>query len=250
MSSTARFATPKQLVAPSDAEAASERDARASRAHSWFDLLVRAALALLFALSGGAYLHNALPRFQGVDLAHPDAALILDGLSTCAIALYTYLIALIYVLRLRAVNKFAGVTPLVIALVGGFLPMGLLYLRPRQDLSATLELTSDALILIGNVLATIALSHLGRSFSIIPEARRLVTSGPYRLVRHPLYVAEALATLGAMIYFLSAAAVVLVAVQFALQLLRMHYEERVLRETFPEYADYAKRTARIIPRVY
>jgi protein-S-isoprenylcysteine O-methyltransferase Ste14 len=69
-------------------------------------------------------------------------------------------------------------------------------------------------------------------------------------VRHPLYLAEAVAALGALINFLSAWALVLVAVQIALQMVRIHYEERVLRETFPEYESYARRTARLIPGVY
>ena len=38
--------------------------------------------------------------------------------------------------------------------------------------------------------------------------------------------------------------------QFGLQIMRMNYEEKVLREAFPEYDEYAKETARIIPGVY
>ena len=106
------------------------------------------------------------------------------------------------------------------------------------------------LILIGNIYGLMALRHLGRSFSIFPEGRRLVTTGPYRYVRHPLYIAESIAALGAMINFLSPASVVIVVTQLLLQFARMHYEEKVLRQTFPEYAAYARRTAKIIPGIY
>jgi protein-S-isoprenylcysteine O-methyltransferase Ste14 len=41
-----------------------------------------------------------------------------------------------------------------------------------------------------------------------------------------------------------------VVTQFALQLARIRYEERVLRATFPEYDEYAKRTWRLIPGIY
>ena len=42
----------------------------------------------------------------------------------------------------------------------------------------------------------------------------------------------------------------LVVAQTVLQLVRIRYEERVLRETFPEYEEYAKRTAQLIPGIY
>ena len=136
------------------------------------------------------------------------------------------------------------------AIGGGFLVSAILLLAPRAELPLAAKIAAAALILIGNVFAAYALSHLGRSFSILPEGRKLVTGGPYRYVRHPLYAAEAVATLGAMINFLSPWAVAIVALQLALQLGRIHYEEKVLRAAFPQYAAYAKRTARLIPGVY
>jgi len=45
------------------------------------------------------------------------------------------------------------------------------------------------------------------------------------------------------------AAVVLGLVQTALQLARIHYEEKVLAEAFPEYRDYAREVPRFLPRL-
>jgi len=56
--------------------------------------------------------------------------------------------------------------------------------------------------------------------------------------------------LGVVINFLSVWALSLVAVQLALQVVRIHYEEKVLKETFPEYHDYAQKTWRLIPGIY
>ncbi|MGB9153552.1 MAG: isoprenylcysteine carboxylmethyltransferase family protein [Alphaproteobacteria bacterium] len=70
------------------------------------------------------------------------------------------------------------------------------------------------------------------------------------MVRHPLYLAEAIAALGVVINFLSPWALILVAVQLALQIVRIHYEEKVLKENFPEYEEYAKKTWRLIPGIY
>jgi protein-S-isoprenylcysteine O-methyltransferase Ste14 len=63
-------------------------------------------------------------------------------------------------------------------------------------------------------------------------------------VRHPLYLAEAVATLGVFLLYRSYEAALLVLVQFAVQVWRMREEEKVLRASFPEYAVYSKRTRR------
>jgi protein-S-isoprenylcysteine O-methyltransferase Ste14 len=82
------------------------------------------------------------------------------------------------------------------------------------------------------------------------EARQLVTSGVYRWVRHPLYLAEELAVVGIVLQFLSPWTGLLLAVQIAFQLRRMRNEERVLSETFPQYTDYRARTAMLLPGLY
>jgi protein-S-isoprenylcysteine O-methyltransferase Ste14 len=85
---------------------------------------------------------------------------------------------------------------------------------------------------------------------MMAEARRLVTSGPYRLVRHPLYLAEELAVVGIFVQSLSLWTALILAVQIAFQLRRMHNEEAILAESFPEYAAYRQRTARLLPGIY
>ena len=84
----------------------------------------------------------------------------------------------------------------------------------------------------------------------MPEARRLVTSGLYGVMRHPLYLAEELATLGILLQFLSVWALLLCAAHIAFQLRRMHNEEMLLAQAFTEYEAYRTRTARLLPGVY
>ena len=77
------------------------------------------------------------------------------------------------------------------------------------------------MIIGGTVFGILAVFVLGRSISILPEARRLVTSGPYALVCHPLYLGEFVAVVGVALQYLSAWAFLLVGLQFAFQLQRM-----------------------------
>ena len=69
-------------------------------------------------------------------------------------------------------------------------------------------------------------------------------------MRHPLYFAEELAIIGIFMQFLSLSTAFVLAVQIVFQLRRMHNEEAVLAESFPEYAAYRQRTARLLPGVY
>jgi protein-S-isoprenylcysteine O-methyltransferase Ste14 len=149
------------------------------------------------------------------------------------------------------VAQAAGWQPRVSALVGTNLVfIGILFLAPRTDLGIFYHLLSAGLILTGNLLGIYVLSHLGRSFSIMAEARKLVSDGPYGVIRHPLYLAEQIAILGIFIQYASLAAALLITVHFTFQIQRMLNEEMILGATFPEYAAYMARTARLVPAIW
>jgi protein-S-isoprenylcysteine O-methyltransferase Ste14 len=134
-------------------------------------------------------------------------------------------------------------------MAGTFLSVGFLLL-PQRELSYGFYLASLLLVIAGTGFAIYAALVLGRSLSILPEARRLVTSGPYALIRHPLYLGEMVALTGVAVQYLSAWALLLLALVWAFQLQRMTYEELVLSRVFPEYEDYMTRKARLVPGVY
>lgn len=159
------------------------------------------------------------------------------------------LLVFFHFIRSAPINKATGWQPKISALLG--LTLGnLLLLLDRAPLPPMMGFMSAILLIVGNYLCIVTLLHLGRSISIMAEARQLVTSGPYRLVRHPLYLAEEVATLGIFMQFMSWQAAGVLAVHFLFQISRMLNEERVLSATFPEYRDYANRTARLIPGVW
>lgn len=166
-----------------------------------------------------------------------------------SLILFLLLLVGLHATRARPINKARGWQPKVSALLG--LTLGnLLLLVDRAATEPWIDMVSAVLLLAGNYLCIVTLLHLGRSISIMAEARRLVTSGPYAIVRHPLYFAEEIATIGIFLQFRSWEAAVILALHFAFQIRRMLNEERILLETFPEYAGYMGKTARLIPGIW
>jgi protein-S-isoprenylcysteine O-methyltransferase Ste14 len=83
-----------------------------------------------------------------------------------------------------------------------------------------------------------------------PTSGGLVTAGPYRFIRHPIYTAICLFCMAGVINHWSVAAGSCLAVVFAGALFRMTAEERLLLLEYPDYKSYIARTKRMIPFVY
>jgi protein-S-isoprenylcysteine O-methyltransferase Ste14 len=156
---------------------------------------------------------------------------------------------LLFFIRRLPVAKEAGWLPRLCAIVGANLPLALLAL-PRAQHGLVLTAVGYILVIAGTAGAVVVALWLGRGFSILPQARRLVTDGPYRRIRHPLYLAEQLVTFGAMWQFQQPWSALIALASFAAQFPRMHFEEHILARTFPEYGAYCARTWRLIPGLY
>lgn len=104
--------------------------------------------------------------------------------------------------------------------------------------------------IFGAIMALISFVYLRRSFAIMPAVRTVVTGGPYRTVRHPLYLGEFIYTLGMVLLAFSLVSMALILVSAIFLVLRIQIEERKLRE-YPEYDEYALLVRyRLIPYVY
>jgi protein-S-isoprenylcysteine O-methyltransferase Ste14 len=91
-----------------------------------------------------------------------------------------------------------------------------------------------------------------RSFhaSADPTAGGLVTTGPYRFIRHPIYTAACLFGWAGALSNWSVGAACLAALLTVGALVRMLCEERLVVEVYPEYREYARKTRRMVPYVF
>lgn len=214
-----------------------------------YDLLFALPLVAWYGIGFCVQAPLLLHTLAAVAKPHTDPLLIIAALSQGAALLFAAVLIGLVLVRRPASSGAKGFTPKAIAFLGAFLGVAILSL-PRQKIGWELELASTALIMGGMTFAVYALIYLGRSISVLSEARRLVTRGPYAIVRHPLYLGEQTALIGVALQFLSPFAVAILLMQLGFQFMRMGIEEDVMRDAFPEYVHYAQRVKRIVPGLY
>ena len=219
------------------------------RASSTYDVLMRFPMLAFYGYGAAVNWARLLEYEREVDPMLPDALYAVNIAMQLAVIAFLVTIIATTVMRWRPKEKARGLEPRLSALIATVL-ISAVVISPRRQLPFTVGVIATLLVLTGNTIAVYCLSHLGRSFSIMPEARELVTSGLYRYLRHPLYLAEMIAVTGIVLQFLSVWTVLLLAIEIALQLRRMHNEEIVLTAAFPAYTEYKRRTARILPGIY
>ena len=100
-----------------------------------------------------------------------------------------------------------------------------------------------ALAVIGLSGVIVARSTLGKSFSVTPKARALVTTGIYSKIRNPIYVSAEVVLVGLAFILWNVYFLIVPAALIPLQVLRARKEAQVLEEKFgEEYREYRRRT--------
>lgn len=213
----------------------------------WRDLLFSRLLpSLFFSLFLTRQLVLLYFGFRGV---HQPSDLLFVVQQLLALAYFTLLVIL-YAVRLpqrgtdhRSYVIFIAFSGTFAAISASFLPGG-----TRRE---GLVLVADVLATAGLAYSVWGLAYLRRSFSIIPEARRLVTGGPYSLSRHPVYLGEVATAIGVNVATAGWLSALTVAYFIACELIRIRWEERVLEKAFPaEYPNYARSVPRYLPNPF
>jgi protein-S-isoprenylcysteine O-methyltransferase Ste14 len=213
------------------------------RRGKFYDLIAGLPLILWFGYGVVKLRPNLAATARALLMEPGDLLLNLRFFALLASAAFNLLLIYLVVVRTEPVQRSSGVVPRLCGFAGTFLGVGILQLKP-VTLSLPWQAAAAALIFAGALGSAIVLARLGRSFSIMPEARALVTSGPYAFARHPLYAVEFITLGGTAIQFAQPWAALLALGVVILQVLRTHFEERVLSAAYPEYENYRARVKR------
>jgi protein-S-isoprenylcysteine O-methyltransferase Ste14 len=99
------------------------------------------------------------------------------------------------------------------------------------------------------LIALWGLIHLGRSFGVYVTVRKVVLTGPYQWVRHPMYLGWVCLYCGIALANFSGAYFLLVALNIGLLLYRAQLEQTQLAAHSEEYREYMQHTRFIFPKL-
>jgi len=181
--------------------------------------------------------------------AYRGGADVLRSVGTVLVVALYALAIWCYLRRGPAVATSGSVTAHAAAIIATWLPVTV-PLQPGAPAAPGRQALADALLICGMAWAVWSLRYLDRNVSVLAQARDVVVRGPYRWVRHPLYVGEIVSSLGLAIAVNSYTALALWIALCALQIYRAVREEQVLLRALPAYRSYRNRTAALLPGVF
>lgn len=129
----------------------------------------------------------------------------------------------------------------------------LLILVPPMSLKGLIDLLGTLLITAGLVFIAYGLFTLGRNFSPLPTPRKvhkLVTTGMYGYVRHPMYSGLIMASFGLAALTRSEFRFAMSALLWWILEQKVNFEEAILAATFPEYGEYKLKVPKFFPFIY
>jgi protein-S-isoprenylcysteine O-methyltransferase Ste14 len=206
-----------------------------------FSLLGRVAASLWFVVLAILFAKGLTTTICALPMGDDNLILWAAVISRCCTLVFYVTLGGLILMRPRPLAQREGIMPLIVSFCGTYgvwlapFLLGPFLLKPGE-ISPAFQIAAAGVTLFG-------------SLSII-LAVKFVIAGPYRLIRHPLYVAEEIALIGFLMQYAWYAALAFLILHIGFQIRRMMYEESILRAVFPDYDSYARRTARLIPGIW
>lgn len=151
---------------------------------------------------------------------------------------------------IRVPPNAAMVTPKALAAVTGMLLTPALIKAQGPAMSGAVASAGMILELVGVALSQVARVYMGRRFGLLPANRGIVSTGPFRFVRHPIYVGWFILSLGFAMSYPSVRNFAMIALTLPFMMWRITLEEELLTAD-AEYRAYAERIRyRLIPGLY
>ena len=124
------------------------------------------------------------------------------------------------------------------------------FIKAQSGSTGLLAAAGLAIECFGVIVSEGSRIYLGRRFGFLPANRGIVTSGPFSVVRHPIYSGWFVLTLGLLMAYPSPRNAVMLAVTVPVMILRIDLEEQLLAQD-SEYRAYCATTRyRLIPFIY
>lgn len=122
---------------------------------------------------------------------------------------------------------------------------------PRATTQLVPELAGASLQVCGTLWQFAAKLVIGRSFGVLPAVRGIVIGGPYRIVRHPIYLGYLIGHIAFLLVNFSWRNLIVLSVLYAVQVLRIRREETILSANSADYRLYQQRVRwRLVPFIY
>ncbi len=178
--------------------------------------------------------------------AHATHAVETGSITNVFFAIEQGLLVGVFLMRRRTDTTSTRPWDWFVATIGGWLALAM---RPHES-GGLLETYGTALQVLGLSCVIVGFATIGKSFGVVAANRGLKVGGPYRFVRHPIYMSHSITLIGftlANLWWYNAAVLITVTI---FQVFRMQAEERVLAAT-SDYDAYRGRVRwRLLPGVY
>ncbi len=162
-----------------------------------------------------------------------------------------------YLTREKAVSVARGIMETVFPVFIAGLPVLISFasynfddhIPQNSSMHLPVYFTIASLMLFGNLINLMGLLSLRRAFTIMSEARALITTGLYKYIRHPLYLGHFILFFCSTLFRFHWYTILMYLIFFFGQWYRAKIEEQKLETAFANYSKYKLKTGMFLPKI-